>query len=415
MNLIAGLDIGSAAIKIAVANFARRGPDAGVLQLLGVVSSPSEGVGKGAITSIEDVVSSVSACLEKAEQVVSQPIENVWAGFSSAQLMTQNSHGYVIVSKADNEITAQDVERALDSSKSISTPLNYEILHVSPRSFNVDGQLGIKDPVGMTGIRLEVDSKIILGQSSQIKNLTRAIYRAGLEIDDLVVSVVADAGLLLSAKQKELGVVLINLGSQTTSLAVYEEGDLLHLAVIPVGSAHITNDLAVGLRSPLEVVERLKLEVGDCSTEAVNRRGEINLAEFGAPEREIFKLKDVATIVQARVDEIMYLVDKELKKVQRGGMLPAGAILTGGGAKLPGLVEAAKRNLRLPASLGAPSGLVSASDGINDPAFSTAIGLVKWGSEAVGGHGDEGDVWKKLKNSFRFKGRWQRTINMLIP
>lgn len=415
-NLIAGLDIGSSSVRIAVGNIIERDGEPSILQILGAAEAPSEGVNKGVITSIEDVVSAISSCLEQAERMVGVPLDSVWAGISSAQVMTQNSHGYIVVSKADNEITEQDVERALESSKSISTPLNYEILHVSPRSFSVDGQAGIKVPVGMTGVRLEVDTKIILGQSSQIKNLTRAIWRTGLQIDDLVLSILADSNLLLTGRQKDLGVVLVNLGGQTTSLTVYEEGDLLAVAVLPVGSVHITNDLAVGLRSPVEVMEKLKIQYGDCSAESLGRRGTVNLNELGSETHEVFKLSDVNAIIHARVEEIMYLIDKELKKIQRSGLLPAGVVFTGAGAKLAGLVDAAKRNLRLPATIGYPSGLISATDKINDPGFSTAIGLVKWGSDMFGYDKRLGNGWwSSLKNIFKFKHKIQKTISSLIP
>lgn len=415
-NLIAGLDIGSSFVRIAVGNMVERGEEPPVLQILGAAEVQSDGVNKGVITNIENVVSSISACLEQAERMVGVPIESVWTGLSSAQVLTQNSHGYIVVSKADNEITEQDVERVLESSKSISTPLNYEILHVSPRNFSVDGQTGIKAPVGMTGVRLEVDTKIILGQSSQIKNLTKAIWRAGVEIDDLVLSIIADAGLLLTSRQKDLGVVLVNLGGHSTSMAVYEEGDLLSVNFLPVGSAHITNDLAVGLRSPVDIVEKVKIQYGDCSAEAQTRRGNVDLSEFGSESREIFKLSDVNSIIHARVEEIMYLIDKELKKIQRSGLLPAGVIFTGAGAKLPGLVDAAKRNLRLPAAIGYPSGLVSATEKINDPGFSTAIGLVKWGSDMLGyDRKIKSGGWTGLKNIFGFKRKLQKTISSLIP
>ncbi|MDD2758189.1 MAG: cell division protein FtsA [Patescibacteria group bacterium] len=417
-RVIAGLDIGSSNVRIAIGKAVGGDIEDGALQILGLTEVPSEGVNKGVITSIEDVVSSVSSCLEQAERIIGIPVENVWAGISGAQIMVQNSHGYVAVSKADNEITPTDVERALESSKSVSTPLNYEILHVSPRSYNVDGQTGIKDPVGMTGMRLEVDTKIILGQSSQIKNLTRAIYRAGLEIDDLVLSILASANLLLTERQKDLGVVLVNIGGQTTSLAVYEEGDLLHTAVLPIGSAHITNDLAVGLRVAVEVVEKLKIEYGSCSVDAREKKNEIDLFDLGALDHDLFKARDISSIIQARVEEIMYLVDQELKKVQRSGLLPAGVVLTGAGAKLPGIVDEAKKNLRLPASIGHPFGLMSSADQINDPGYSTAIGLVKWGSEMfnIGERRDGGsDIWGAIKKTFGIKNKLRKTINSLIP
>jgi len=329
------------------------------------------------------VVSSVSSCLEQAEHITGNPIESVFAGIPGAQIAIQNSRGYSVVSKADNEITESDKWRAVESSKSIATPLNYEVLHVTPRSFIVDGQGGIKEPVGMTGVRLEVDTKIILGQSSQIKNLSRAIYRTGIDIDGMVLSLIAAADAVLSQKQKELGVVLINVGATTTSLIVYEEGELLHLSVLPVGGIHITNDLAVGLRNHVDVVEKLKIEHGNCTSEAQNSREEFDLFEYGAFDHDKVKEKEMAMIISARVEEIMFLIDKELKKIGKSGMLPSGAVFIGGTAKLPGILEVARKYLRLPASLGLPYGLISATDKINDPAFTTAIGLVKWGADFI--------------------------------
>ncbi|MCX6782303.1 MAG: cell division protein FtsA [Candidatus Magasanikbacteria bacterium] len=418
-NIIAGLDIGSSNVRMAVGKIIDPGSEDEALQILGLVEVPAEGVSKGVVTSIEDVVSSVSSCLENAERSIGVPIESVWLGISGTQTMIQNSRGFAAVAKSDNEITPADVERALESSRSVSTPLNYEILHVTPRSYNVDGQSGIKDPVGMTGMRLEVDTKIILGQSSQIKNLTRAVYRAGLEINDLVLSPLAVSNLLLTSRQKDLGVVMANIGGQTTSISVYEEGDLLHTISLPIGSAHITNDLAVGLRASVDVVEKLKVEYGDCSAESYGRGDEVDLFEVGSPEHELFKLKDVSSIIEARVEEIFYLVDQELKKIHRSGLLPAGVVLTGGGAKLRGMVEEAKRNLRLPAIMGYPLGLVGSIDQANDPGYSAAIGLVKWGSEMLfqttRGRTGKGDFWGSLKKTLGFKGRLKKTISSLIP
>lgn len=417
-NIICGMDIGSTGIRIAAGKPVELDTGDGALQVLGLIEVPSEGVSKGVVTSIEDVVSSVSSCLEVAERTIGAPIETVWLGISGTQTMIQGSRGYAAVAKSDNEITPADVDRAIESSRSVSTPLNYEILHVAPRSYNVDGQSGIKDPVGMTGLRLEVDTKIVLGQSSQIKNLTRAVYRAGLEINDIVLSSLASTNLLLTARQKDLGVVLVNIGGQTTSVTVYEEGDLLHAVTIPVGSAHITNDLAVGLRASIDIVEKVKVEYGDCSVDSYRSHDEIDLYNLGMAEHEVFKLKDVNSIIEARVEEIFFMVDQELKKIQRSGLLPAGAVLTGGGAKLRGIVEEAKNTLRLPAIMGYPLGLIGTTDMINDPSYSTAIGLVKWGSEMQGGSiagAHHGDIWGVIKKTFGFKGKLKKTISSLIP
>lgn len=380
-NLIVGLDIGSTAVRMAVGQLVESGEKRGQeLQILGASEVSSEGMHRGIISSIEDVVSSISACLERTERMIGVPIESVWLGVSGVHVMSQQSKGVVAVSKADSDISEEDVRRAIEAARTIATPLNYEVLHVLPKSFGVDGQDGIKDPVGMTGIRLDVDAQIILGSSSQIKNLTKAVYRAGLDIEDLVLSTIATAEAVLTNRQKDLGTVLINFGGSTISLAVYEEGDLLHNAVLPIGSEHITNDLAIGLRTSIDVAERVKIKYGDCSYEALNKKDEIDLFELGAESHEMVKRKYVSEIIGARVEEIFYKIDQELKNVSRSGLLPAGVVFTGGGAKLPGLVESAKKHLRLPAILGYPLNISSVTDKINDLGFDTVVGLVKWGS-----------------------------------
>lgn len=381
-NFICGLDIGSSAIRLVVGqevphNEGGRDFD---LQILATTEAPSAGVHKGVINSIEDVVSSISACLEKAERTVGVPISDVWVGISGLHIISQNSKGVVAVSKVDNEISDEDVARAIEASRAIATPLNYEILHVVPRSFSIDGQTKIKDPVGMTGVRLEVDSQIILGSSSQIKNLTKAIYRAGLTINDLVLSVLATAEAVVTPRQKELGVAVVNIGMSTTSLVVYEEGDMIHTAVLPIGSEHITNDIAIGLRTSIDIAEAVKIEHGDCTPQEVSRREEINLQELGAPESEVVKKQYISEIIEARVEEILNKINQELVRIKRNGLLPAGVIYTGGGAKLPGLVDLSKKSLRLPAILGYPLNIISATEKVNDLSFSTAVGLVKWGS-----------------------------------
>ncbi|MCX6779975.1 MAG: cell division protein FtsA, partial [Candidatus Magasanikbacteria bacterium] len=332
------------------------------MQILGAAEVPSEGMHKGSINSIEDLVSAVSSCLEKMERTVGVPIDRVWTGVSGLHIMSQNSKGVVAVSKSDSEISETDVDRALEAARSISTPLNYEVLHVLPKRFSVDGQTGIKDPVGMTGIRLEVDAQIILGASAQIKNLTKAIYRSGLEIEDLVLSILASSEAAVTNRQKDLGVAVVDFGASTTSLAVYEEGEILHSTILPIGSEHITNDIAIGLRTSIDVAERVKIEYGDCFSNTVSKKEEIDLYELGSGEHENIKRKYLSEIIEARVEEIMQKIDDELRKVGRSGMLPSGVVFTGGGAKLPGITEAAKKYLRLPATLGYPLNFISATD-----------------------------------------------------
>ncbi len=415
-NLISGLDIGSNYVRIAVGQLASTDTKGEELQILGAAEFVSEGVQKGVISSIEDVVSSVSACLETVERMVGVPIDSTWVGISGLHVLSQTSKGVIAVSKANNEITEEDVSRAIEAARSIATPLNYEVLHVLPKNYTVDGQTGIKDPTAMTGVRLEVDTQIILGSSAQIKNLTKAVYRAGLDIEDLVLSIVATAETVVTKRQKELGVLVLNLGGSTTSLAVFEEGQLVHTAIIPIGSQLITNDIAVGLRTSVDIAERVKVEYGDCRPDTTSKKDEIDLFDLGSGEHELVKKKYLVDIISARVEEILQKVDNELRKIQRSGLLPAGVMLTGGGAKLPGMVDMAKKVLRLPANLGYPINVISVTDKVNDLGFSTAVGLVKWGSQmqSTGGYGKSGggNVFKGGGKAFDFL---KKTFKTLIP
>ncbi len=393
---ITGIDIGSQSIRVAVGQVGGPGanPNDRTVQIIGAAEVPSEGVQKGIIVSIEEVVSSLANALETAEKVTGVPIENVWVGLSGANIISQDSKGVVAVARSDGEITEEDVARALEASKTVASPLNYEIIHVLPRSFSVDGQTGIKDPVGMTGIRLEVDTKIIFGATAHIKNVSKAVYRTGVNIDDFVLSVIAAGDVVLTGRQKELGAVVINLGNSTTSLVVYEEGDILHTAVLPVGAGHITNDLALGLKTPIDVAERVKIEYGQCVAQGLSKKDMINLADLGAPQPEVVSRYYVGQIIEARVSEILEKVDAELTKIGRSGLLPAGAYFVGGGARLGGLVELAKEELQLPCALGYPLTVESISDKVQDVAFGSVIGLVKWGASAVSAGPSKGESWR---------------------
>ena len=413
-DLITGLDIGSTAIRLAVGQIVG---EAEKIHIIGSAEVPAEGISNGIISSIEDAVSSLSACLEKAERMIGRPIESAWVGISGSHIISQESRGVVAVARSDGEISEDDIERAIEAARTVATPPNYEILHVIPKSFTVDGQIGIKDPLGMTGVRLEVDTQIIQGLSSQIKNLTKAVYRPGVNIEDLVLSILATAEAVLTSRQKELGVAVINLGGSTTSLAVFEEGDVLHTAVLPIGSDHITSDIAIGLRISIDLAEKIKLEYGQATTAGTGKRDEVDIGELAGGESNFVSKKYITEISAARVEEIFDKIDVELKKIDKSGKLPAGIVLTGGGAKLTGLVEAAKKRLRLPASLGSPLNVTSAIDKVNDLAFSTAVGLVIWGAELANQRQNSGlgKLFSYLPNFRQISRQGKRWLKKLIP
>ncbi|MBT5338741.1 cell division protein FtsA [Candidatus Falkowbacteria bacterium] len=395
-NIIAGLDIGSSHIRIVVGQTSRAG-ETEQLNVIGVVEVPAQGLNKGAVVSIEDVVSSISACLEKAERMIGLPIENAWVGIGGTHISSQESNGVIAIARTSGEIQENDVERVIEAARAVAAPVNYEILHVVPKNFSIDNQTGVKDPIGMSGIRLEVTTQVIRALNSQVKNLTKCIYRIGLDINDLVLSVLAAAEAVLSPRQKELGVALVDIGASTTKVIVFEEGDVLHVSVLPIGADHITADLAIGLQTSLDVAERIKIEIGTALPKNFEKEDEINLRDHGG-EDQVFSKKYIAEIVEARVEEVFEKVDQELQKINRSGLLPAGIILIGGGSKLPGLIEVGKRKTMLPVSLGASKKFNTAVDKVNDLSFVTGLGLVMWGYNVMN---EKGMARFGLSNQFK--------------
>jgi cell division protein FtsA len=377
-QIFVGLDVGSSTIRVVVG---KQESELGTPSIIGVGEAPAQGIRRGVIVDIDEAVSSISEALEKAERMTGLSIDHAVVSVGGAQITSHESHGVVAVARADGEVTENDVVRVVDASQAISIPPNREILHVIPKTFTVDGQTGIKDPVGMSGIRLEVDSHIIQASVPFIKNLTKCILQAGLEIDDLVLAPLSAAQAVLTKKQKELGVVVIDLGGGTTGMVVFEEGDLIKSTILPVGSMHITNDLAIGLRTSVDTAEKVKLSHAYAEVKEVKKDQDIDLSKIDKQEEGKVSLKHIAEIVEARLEEIFDLVNKELKSVNKDGQLPAGAVLTGGGAKLPGVLELAKKQLRLPVATGLPGSVATVIDRVNDPSFATAVGLVIWGQE----------------------------------
>lgn len=379
-NIVVGLDVGTTFVRVVVAAVS---PDSETPSVLGVGMAPSSGIQKGVVTDVEETIKSVSQALDSAEQMAGVPIESATVSIGGSHIGSQNSRGVIAVSRADGEISEDDMARVVNAAQAISIPSNREILHVIPQQFIVDGQDGITDPLGMTGVRLEVDTHIIEGSAPFIKNLTKCIYQAGVTIDDLVYSPLAAAKAVLSKRQRELGVILIDLGGGTTSIAVFEENRLLQTVTLPIGSMHITNDIAIGLRSSIDVAERIKIELGSAIPEEVKKTQMINLKNVDEAEEETeISRHHVSEIIEARLSEIFSLVNKQLKQVDRSGLLPAGVVLVGGGAKLHGVVELAKKELRLPAQLGFPQMLPGIADQLNDPAWAVATGLIFHAIEA---------------------------------
>jgi len=396
---IVGIDIGSTQVRAVVG----QPMDNGEIQIIGVGEAPSRGISKGSIADLEETVTSLSESFERAERMIGMPLSRAVIGVNGSHCKVIESQGVVAASKPNGEITPSDVERADEQSQAIASSPNYEIVHVLPKYYNLDNQEHIKDPVGMTGIKLEAHTQIILALSSQVKLLQKGLHRTQLDLEGLVFSPLAAAEVALTKRQKDLGVALVNLGAWTTSVAVFEEGELLHAAVLPIGSDHITGDIAIGARVDVDVAERIKIDVGLVPSSSLSKRDEIDIAKFSSEDmpRHSFPKKHISEIIEARLEELFGMVREELQNAGKDGKLPGGTVLTGGGAKLKGVVDFAKEALMLPVFLSSTERVMTPIDKVKDPQFSTALGLVfyatpeeqgnsilpgmKWAQDAIGG------------------------------
>lgn len=380
-RIIAGLDIGNSKIRTALAVMEDGNSTPNII---GVGVSPSGGLRKGNIIDVEETVLNISAALEDAERMAGEPIHHVFLGIGGDHIASQDSKGVIAISHSGNEIIEDDIDRVLEAAQAVSIPSNRRILRIIPKGFTVDEQSGIKYPVGMTGIRLEVLAHLVTGLVPAVKNVEKCVHQAGVDINDIIPSGLASAEAVLTKRQKELGVVVIDVGHGGTNVAVFEEGTVLHSASLPIGGENVTNDIAIGLRTSIDTAEKIKIEYGTCIPEDVHDRETIDLSLLSKIDTQTISKKQLAEIVQARYHEIFLMVKDELSKVQRDGMLPAGAILTGAAVKMPGVLDLAREILNLPVQVGFPVNYEGVVDKIEDPAYATVIGLVIWGSRFQG-------------------------------
>ncbi len=376
--IIAGIDIGTSNTRTVIAQQIRGEQQ---LRIVGVNVTPSIGIRRGVIINVEDVAKTINEAVEGAERMAGFPIKQAIFNIGGSDIGFASSKGVIAIGRADGEVSEDDINRVIGEAQIIQLPANKEIVHVIAKKYRLDDQDNLKDPLGMKGVRLEVEALVIESSSLQVKNISKAAYQSGIEISDLVLEPLAAAESVLTKKQKELGVVMINIGGGTTSLAVYEEGELLHTNILPVGAGHITNDIAIGLRTSVEVAERIKLEYGSALASGVSKDDGIDLAQLDSKEDDVISRYHVAEIIEARLEEIFSLVQKELKLIGKAGLLPAGAVLVGGGAKMANIAELAKDVLGLPIQVGFPLGFGGILDKVDDPLFATAAGLILWGGK----------------------------------
>ncbi len=392
-KIVCGIDVGSSKVATVVASI---GEDERI-NLIGVSSAPSRGVKKGQVVDIEEAVTAITESIEGAERMAGCSISTSFVSMGGPQIESVNSHAVVAVAQPEGEIKEGDILRVNDAAKAIALPSSREILHVIPRTFTVDGQEGIRDPIGMTGVRLETDTHIVTGATTAMRNLIKCVNMVGVDVSELVFSGIAASQAVLTDTEKELGVVLLDVGGETTDLVIFVDGAIAYSSVIPLGARHVTSDIAVGLRISLESAEKIKQFLGrpqkqmalpEAEKEPRKKEDELlDIKALGVFE-EIHKISRKAvtdSIIRPRLQEIFKFVGKEIKKSGFGSQVPSGLVICGGGAMTIGLLEQAKYILGFPARLGKIEGFLGLTDEIENPSYATVAGLILYGVRSSGG------------------------------
>ncbi len=371
-EIITGLDIGTTKIAVVVAEPS----ETGSFKILGIGSAPAEGMKKGTVVNFEKAVDSIRQALDDAEAVSGRKIESAYIGISGEHIKSINSRGVVAIGKAGSEIIPSDVERALEAARAVTIPADREIIHLLPQVFTVDEQSGIKDPVGFTGSRLEVDVHVVTGSVAAVQNILKCIEKCGLQIDELVLEPLASSYAVLSKEEMDLGCVVIDMGGGTTDLAVFHEGAVKHTAVVSIGGKNVTSDLAIGLRTPLDQAERLKCGFGSALASLVDASEMVSVPGVAGRESKEVSRSVLASIIEPRMEEVFSLVARELKKGHFSGTLASGVVLTGGASQLYGAADLAEQIFDLPARLAAPCSFDNNSEITPGPGNATGVGLI---------------------------------------
>src|SRR5437773_6027411 len=370
-DLIVGLDVGTTKICAVIGEPAAHGG----LDVVGVGTAPSRGLRRGIVVNIDSTVEAIKAAIAEAEQMAGMEVSGVYAGVAGGHIRGLNSRGVVAVSGRDKEVSEADVDRVVDAARAINLPQDREIIHVLPQTFTVDDGDGVREPVGMSGVRLEVECHIVTGAITSVQNVVRSVNRAGLAVQDIVLEPLASAEAVLSADEKELGVLLIEIGGGTTNVALFREGAIWHTAILPLGGDHITNDIAVGLRTPVAEAEELKKRYGCALTARVPAQETIDVPSVGGRKPRELSRQVLSEIVQPRVEEIFMLVARDLNNAGFEDAATAGVVVTGGTSILEGMPEVAEAVFSLPVRRGMPSDVGGLSDVVRTPIHSTAVGL----------------------------------------
>lgn len=373
-GIIVGLDIGTTKICCVVGEVTAKG-----LDVIGIGTAPSKGLKKGVVINIETTVGAIKRAIEEAELMAGVQISEVYAGISGGHIRGFNSHGIVAVK--DGEVSESDITRVIDAAKAVAIPLDREIIHVLPQEFVVDEQDGIKEPLGMSGVRLEARVHIVSGSVSSAQNIVKCANKTGLTVADVVLQQLASSYAVLNEDERELGVALIDIGGGTTDLALWLNGSIAHTAVLSLGGNHLTNDIAVGLRTPTDDAERIKQKYGVALASLVGRDETLEVPSVGGRKARVLSRQILAEIIEPRLEEIFTLVKRDLQKTGYEDLLASGVVVTGGAALLPGTLELAEDVLGLPVRLGVPQGVGGLVDVVKSPVYATAVGLLQYGRQ----------------------------------
>ncbi|MEA3362997.1 MAG: cell division protein FtsA [Thermodesulfobacteriota bacterium] len=372
-NLIVGLDIGTTKICCIVGNMTEEG-----LEVVGIGTSPSKGLRKGVVINIESTVAAIQKAIREAELMAGCEIKSVFAGIAGGHIKGLNSQGVIAIK--NREVTSEDLQRVIDAAKAIAIPMDREVMHILPQEFIIDDQDGIREPLGMSGVRLEAKVHIVTGAVASAQNIIKSCNRAGTDVADIVLEQLASSEAVLSSDEKDLGVALVDIGGGTADIAVFSEGAIKYTSVLSIGGDHLTNDIAVGLRTPMAEAEKIKQAYGCCLTSMVGKDETIEVPSVGGREARILSRQLLAEILEPRVEEIFSLVNREITKSGYGDLIASGIVITGGSAILPGMPELAEQIFNLPVRRGNPLNIGGLTDVVNSPIYATGVGLVKYGS-----------------------------------
>ncbi len=372
---IVGIDVGSSKICTLVGEVR----DDGELRIIGVGMAPSRGIRKGVVVNVAEATEAIAASVEEAERTSGYQIEQAYVSLNGTQNASVNSRGMVAVSRRAEGIGVEDVDRALDAAGAIAVPYNRELVHVIPRFYIVDEQEGVRDPLGMHGFRLEVEAHVVTGSTTAIQNLLKCTNGAQVRVDEVVLASLAAGEAVLSESERDMGVVLVDLGGGTINIAIFIEGAVWHTTTLGIGGEYITNDIGIGLRLPTEAAEGIKIRYGHTRPAQVDEEERFSAQPFGEGGPMTLPRWKLAEIIEARVEEMLGMVVQEIKRSGYDGLLPAGIVLCGGVAELPGIQDLARDTIGLPTRIGKPRGLVGLVDRIDSPACATAVGLIRWG------------------------------------